>query len=511
VIADEGFQGDWAESAPLTYPRYHDAGVLVCAGIYLYANLFVLPRTPFLLGGDQALFWMNAQRLLNGELIYRDFLEFTPPGTDLIYLGMFKLLGSRIWVPNLVVLLLGIVLCWLCFHTARMIMKPAQAAFTAALFLVVDYGRMLNGTHHWFSVLAVMAALAALLKARTPPRIVIAGALLGVASFFTQTRGPMAALGVGAYLIWDQFQTKDSWVTAFKRLLLLILPLIVTWGALSSYFIAKVGFAQLWYFQVTYVLRYVASGPTDLSIGSPEVLAWLRTRDGILFLLVYLAVPIVYAFCLWKCRRRGRARGIETNRIMLLTLVGAAMFAEVAQSPNWIRLYCVAMPAIILFVWLLTVGVTAAVRGYATTLTWVGLICLAAHQTWSRHHEQRVIEDLPAGRIATAPATGEKLAWLARHTTPGQLLFEARWVDLYLPLALRNPVFADMLEGGHNSRPEFIDLSIRQLEAKNVQFIIWSHRLESEAFPYAKFRSFLGDHYARILTFPDQDQVWERK
>jgi hypothetical protein len=511
VIANERVQGDSQAFTPLTHPRHHDAGVLAGACIYLYANLFVLPRTPFLLGGDQALFWMNAQRLLNGELIYRDFLEFTPPGTDLIYVGMFKLLGSRIWIPNLVVLLLGIILCWLCFHTARMIMKPAQAACAAALFLVVDYGRMLNGTHHWFSVLAVMGALAALLKARTPPRIAVAGALLGVASFFTQTRGPMAALGIGAYLIWDQFQTKDSWVTGFKRLLLLILPLIVTWGALSSYFIAKVGFWRLWYFQVIYVLRYVTSGPTDLSIGSPEILGWLRTRDGILFLFVYLTVPVVYGFSLWKCRRRGRAGGIETNRIMLLTLVGAAMFAEVAQSPNWIRLYCVAMPAMILFVWLFAVGVTAILRGYATTLTWVGLICLAAHQTWSRHHQLGVTEDLPAGRIATAPLTGEKLAWLARHTTPGQLLFEARWVDVYLPLALRNPVFTDMLEGGHNSRPEFIDLSIRQLEARPVQFIIWAQRLESPAYPYAKFRAFLGHHYARILTFPDQDEVWERK
>ncbi len=89
----------------------------------------------------------------------------------------------------------------------------------AALFLVLDYARMLNGTHHWFSVLAVMGALAILLKARTPSRIAIAGALLGVATFFTQTRGPMAALGVGGYLIWDQFQTKDSWSAGFKRLL----------------------------------------------------------------------------------------------------------------------------------------------------------------------------------------------------------------------------------------------------------------------------------------------------
>ena len=253
-----------------TASGYYHTGVLLGSVIYLYTNLFAGLRTPFLLGGDQALFWANAQRLLHGELIYRDFLEFTPPGTDLLYLGAFSLLGSRIWIPNLVVLLLGIILCWLCFYIAQSIMKPAQAALAAALFMVLDYGKMLNGTHHWFSVLAVMGALAVLLKARTPARIVIAGALLGTASFFTQTRGAIAALGVAGFLIWDrlQTQTKESGATHLKRLSLLLLPLAAAWLALSSYFIAKVGFWQLWYFQVTYVLRYVTTGSSDLSFGS---------------------------------------------------------------------------------------------------------------------------------------------------------------------------------------------------------------------------------------------------
>lgn len=161
---------------------HYAAGVLIGSGAYLYANLFALPKTPFLLGGDQALFWMNAQRLLHGELIYRDFLEFTPPGTDLVYLGAFRLLGSWVWVTNLVVLLLGVVLCWLCFRIALSIMKPAEAALAAALFMLLDYGKMLNGTHHWFSVLAVMGAIAVLLEEETPARMIIAGALLGVAS-----------------------------------------------------------------------------------------------------------------------------------------------------------------------------------------------------------------------------------------------------------------------------------------------------------------------------------------
>jgi hypothetical protein len=487
----------------------YSAGVIVGSCIYLYANLFARPGTPFLLGGDQALFWTNAQRLLHGELIYRDFLEFTPPGTDVIYLGAFKLLGSWIGVPNLVVLVLGVTLCWLCFHIACSIMKPPHAALAAALLMVLDYGKMLNGTHHWFSVLAVMGALAVLLRAATPARIAIAGVLLGVATFFTQTRGPVAALGVGVYLVWDRWQTKESWSTCAKQQLLLFLPLLATWGALSSYFIAQVGFWRVAYFQVTYVLRYVTSGPSDLTLGSPDIRAWLTTPDGIVFLCVYVTVPYVYAVSWWKVMRD--TSSVASRRIMLLTLVGVALFLEVAWSPNWVRLYCVATPGIILFVRLLTVGLTGPLRGYATTLVGIGLACLAAHKIESRHRQQVLIADLPAGSVATAAATGEKLLWLGRHTTPGQRLFEARWVDLYLPLALRNPVFTDMLEGGHNSRPEFVDASIRQLEAQRVQYIIWSPRLESGAHPFAQFYEFLTDHYQWVWTFPDQDQVWERR
>jgi hypothetical protein len=492
-------------------PGYYHAGVLAGSSIYLYTNLFTGLRTPFLLGGDQALFWANAQRLLHGELIYRDFLEFTPPGTDLLYLGAFSLLGSRIWIPNLVVLLLGVILCWLCFYIARSIMKPAQAALAAALFMVLDYGQMLNGTHHWFSVLAVMGASAVLLQARTPARIMIAGTMLGAASYFTQTKGAIAALGVAGFLIWDGFQTqtKESGATHLKRLSLLLLPLAAAWLALSSYFIAKVGFSQLWYFQVTYVLRYVSSGS---SLGWPQILASLRTPTGCEYLLVYFALPIVYATSLWTCRKGLRDdSAADVKRIVLLTLVGSMMFLEIAQSPNSIRLFCVAVPGIILFIRLLAAGLTDPARRYATITMWTGLICLAAHQTWFRHVQQATVLDLPAGRVATTPEKGGKLVWLTRHTTPGQFLFEARWVDVYLPLALRNPVFTDMLEGGHKSRDEFVDRSIRQLQARRVQYIIWSPRLESPVYPFAKFHEFLADRYQRVVTFPDQDEVWEHK
>jgi hypothetical protein len=58
--------------------------LLLGSAAYLYVNLFVLPNTPYLLGGDQTYFWVDAQRMLSGERPYRDFFQFTPPGTDVV-------------------------------------------------------------------------------------------------------------------------------------------------------------------------------------------------------------------------------------------------------------------------------------------------------------------------------------------------------------------------------------------------------------------------------------------
>src|SRR5262249_50605350 len=162
--------------------------------------------------------------------------EFTAPGTDLVYLGAFNLFGARVWVPNIVQLLLGGSLTYLCFHSARCMLKPAEAALTAALFLVLDYGSWLDATHHWFSLLAVMLAATVLLRGSSARQVLICGALSGLASFFTQTRGVGAALGFAGFLLWDGMQTQATARRRAWQLLQLLLASILTWAVLSSYF-----------------------------------------------------------------------------------------------------------------------------------------------------------------------------------------------------------------------------------------------------------------------------------
>jgi hypothetical protein len=201
--------------------------------------------------------------------------------------------------------------------------------------------------------------------------------------------------------------------------------------------------------------------------------------------------------------RRG-AEG-EAGAAMLLIFVGAAMFAEVALSPNPLRLESVALPAIPLGVWIFMGpgGIDSRWRQGAVTALCLGLIGLGAHRIWHRNVDRAVIEELPAGRVSTSAATAFKLDWIARHTQRGQYFGEVDYSSVYVPLALRVPIFAAL---NAQTSTAFLDEDIRQLEARRVQYILWSPLDRSR---FAAFERFLSDHYQLVQEFPDQDQIWE--
>ena len=481
---------------------------------YLYLNLFAFPNTPFLLGGDQTYFWMNAQRMLHGDRIYQDFFQFTPPGTDLFYLGLFKLFGLQVWITNVAVLALGVALCCVCFSLASDIMDRPMALLTTALFLTLAYGRQLNGTHHWFSVLAVMSAVKISGQQRVNGGILFAGGLLGIASFFTQTRGVTALLAFAAFLTWRRSWAKKPMRDLLRSQLQLLLGFVSVLLLLNAHFIATVGLKQLWYFQVTYVERYMVHGIQTQFMGLPAALT-LRTLPNLApYLVVYMLLPAIYPVALWQCWRGRRSPALPWEHLTLLSMSGSFLLLEVASSLNWLRLFAVSMPGIILFIWAL--GRTGKDRRYAIALMWMVVAGLAVRQTWLRHSQQEVITETPGGQIAAAPRAYEKLRWMMQHIEPGQLFFQASGPSIYLPLQLRNPLFMDAVETNQQTRPEYIQLTIQQLEAKQIKLVLWSPRLDNaddhpteEAI--AALRNYLRERYIRVHVFSDQDVVWERK
>lgn len=150
-------------------------------------------------------------RMLQGERVYRDFFQFTTLGADFYFLGLFHLFGIHVWVTDLAIILLGAALCWICFDLASQIMDRNCALLATVLFLVFFYGRLLDATHHWFSMLAVACALRVVIPERTTTRVAAAGVLLAVACFFTQTAGVAGVLGLLLALAFENHASKTPW------------------------------------------------------------------------------------------------------------------------------------------------------------------------------------------------------------------------------------------------------------------------------------------------------------
>jgi hypothetical protein len=483
---------------------------------FLYLNLFAWPNIPFLQAGDQIYFWVFAQRMSHGERVYRDFFQFTPPGTDLLYLLFLKIFGLRIWLPNATDVALGVALCWACVGIARQIMARSLALLATLLFLVLIYGGALNGTHHWFSVLAIMCAARIGLLGMNATRLAGIGALLGLASFFTQTHGLFAAAGFALFLIAQGCMTDRNWRELARALAELFGVFAVVLAALNGYFAHAIGIEKLWYFQVSYSRQYLAFGQHPLLLGIGPVPTWHGLPTFIERVFIYLALPIVYGSVLVYIWRKSRS-SIDRERkdVMLLCFIGLSLLLEVSFSPNYVRVYAVSMPGIILLVWIL--GRSQRIWRHAVVLAWIGIACLGVQQTVSRHHQESVVVVLPTGTVAATTDAYEKLVWGIQHTRPGQFFFQGTWPGLYFPLELRNPAYLSEMTAYESTRPEDVQRSVQELDDKQVQYVLWT---EYNDYPDAKYQSayhlsplrgYLHDRYRRVRVFSDQDEIWERK
>ena len=482
------------------------------AAAYLYANLFFSPRVPLLLGGDQVYFWTYAQRMLGGARVYQDFFQFTPPGTNFVYLFLFKLFGPHVWVTNVLVLALGIALTWLCFSIASEIMQQRSAILASVVFLVFLYGKMLNATHHWFSVLLILAAVKILMGGQRPARLLGAGALLGSATFFTQTHGVFALFACATWLALSHLQKKTPMASLLKQEALLLLSCVVAWFLLSAPILAAIGFRQLWHFQVSFVGHTARLASLEgMPLGLPMPFSLHALPKLAQYLPVYVLLPVIYPLTLWRCWRQRNDPSFTPTRVLLLALVGTFLFVEVMVSINWLRLFCVASPGIILLFW--NAEQWKLLRRPLIAVVWIACALVSVRQVRVAHLQRHSILHLPGGTIATDSTTDEKLRWLQSHTTPGQFFFQAASPGVYLPMGLSNPAFVSSAYGTDGMTSEYTARTIHELDTKRVQFIQWVPRFDSVKYTGPQvmlLRDYLRSNYTQVQTFSDGETIWKR-
>jgi len=495
--------------------------ILAVTFCYLYISLFSLSGIPYFGNlrqvSDQAAFWTYACRMLSGQVFLRDFHQFTPPGTDLIYAAVFHWFGASMCSINWTILWLGIVLVIVCYYLARSVLRPGMAALAALLCLVVLYGDRLDATHHWFSSLANLLAVLILSSRRNWPSIAAAGTFIAFAAFCTQTSGAVGLLACCAGLAWEWRNSQISSRLLLSRSMLLFGAAFVVWLPISWRFIAQAGPAKYWYEQVIYPPKD-GNFPTGFLI--PHFTWSAHPRPAVaLFdhLTTYLLLLLVCPWVTILCARRRSGTNQSSVALFLLASLGVFQALEVVTMLNWNRMAAAAIPSMILAAWLISRMGPAKRAAVAACWCIVAAIILVEPLAMRMHTYTRA--DLPTGMALLRKDDAGEVLWLAQHTHRGDWFFEAANTRLYVPLALKNPTSVHLLMALDSTLPSWVTEVVQGLDQSRTRYILWSphsgigavermHALPGDQLD--PLRSYMQRTYMRVAVFANGDEVWER-
>lgn len=497
--------------------------VFLLAFIYLYFILFVPPWTPIATGiDDDKLFLYEATGILKGEVIYRDFFEFYFPGTQAFYALVILLVGPRAWIPNVCLVSLGIGFVWASIVLSRKLIGRAGMFLPGLIFLWVSFHSYLDASAHWYSNILIVAAAAVLADERSRTRLALAGGLCGLAVCFSQHHGLFAALGFGAFILWEGRADANGWRQISRREIHFMLPLLLVVAVFIGYIALWAGLDTVVSSTILFPLRYWNNGEANdwseyilIQLGSEGLrhpYHWLRLA------ILALLVPGIYIVSIVSYIRAAASAPTESSRrIILLSIVGLATFASIANSASYWRLATVSLPAFVVALWMLDrkFGVKAAY------VLWVVTILVMLRDIRSAQKNCGPFLNTPSGRIALSATTQEYepfYTWLSNNTAPGQWVFDADGWQVYFWFGLRNPTKLLPLNSSGYATPEQVDDAVRDLERRQPRLILWDSELDWELSqqtnnPMRPLRTYLYAHYRKIKTFAESggsDSVWER-
>jgi hypothetical protein len=484
--------------------------------IFLYLRTFRLPATPFVGIGDQILFFARGARMAHGQVLYRDFFELVPPGTDLLYAAAFRLFGIHAWVMQAWAIALGLALCWVITGIASRILHGALVLLPALLFLVFDFSSGLDLTHHWYSTLAALAAVGVLMGGVNLQRIAAAGALCAIATLFTQTQGGLTFLALAVYLLWrKRCETQEPGI--LKQVAALVLPFALILCCVLGYYAYRAGFRTIFFDLFVFPTRFLSgevNSPRTYLRQLPPIHRPADLVHLIPFVFIYALVPYIYLLGLYQLwRKRDALPVVLRQQLVLLHLAGVALFLAVASGPRFFRLCTVAPPAIVICVWLICQPGPAIRR--ARLLLWLVAGAFACLLPFNRQTQWHATLNLPIGRTAFSdPLVFREFQWLAQRTQPSEPFFNSPALALYL--GLDNPTASEFVNFDDFSRPEQVAAVIQSLQRHPPRFIVmYPDATDSSKDHSAPFRWYVHENYHLAQTFSlnqsgRYEELWER-
>jgi len=180
-----------------------DQGIAVAIFALTLAYLWIFRRyTSIEL--DEGIVLEGAQRILRGDVLYRDFFSYFTPGSYYLLALLFKSFGSSFLVARTALVFFGGVYSTVTYLLARRVCSRTSAIIVAALVTLTTLPNRFEVLHNWDSTLWACLAVYCAVRWLESPHwkwTFATGSFASLTFLFEQSKGAGLVLGLGAGLV----------------------------------------------------------------------------------------------------------------------------------------------------------------------------------------------------------------------------------------------------------------------------------------------------------------------
>jgi hypothetical protein len=477
-------------------PEKHPAERWIALGIFVVCCLYLRLFYDYtILNADEGIVLQGAQRILEGQVLYRDFFSFYTPGSYYWMAFLFKVFGSSILVGRGVLVAYGGVFAVLTYLVARRVCSRWSALVASYLVIVTCLPFRFLVLHNWDSTLSAYLALyLALLFVERGHWIWALGS--GSFASFTvlceQSKGVGLVFGLAAGFLLIGWSKHSRALFRGPQIVGLALgtawPIVVT----LIYFTSKHSLSQMlsaWTWPVFHysVANKLPYGYLIMSTSNRNILTSGDWVTAVVFSLVLVpswvlsALPLL-AVGIWVWlqvkRPRSEAFGRRWSYGILIssTLVGFLLAVLITRRPDFTHLNYLSPFFYLIVAWIIGgfgpfLRLLGSLRQVIAVLLVIAFTCSGVAFLWTPLSAHRRV-NTPRGIIRTAEPD-KVLEYIQSHASPGEKIFVYPYEPLYYYLtATSSPSRFDFLQPGMHTPDQFREAA-RELAADPPRVLLF--------------------------------------
>lgn len=544
---------------------------LLIFGLSVVVQVASLPRTIDNLY-DEGLVVFGAQRVLEGDIPYRDFWSIYGPGQFYALAGLFSLFGSSVWIEQLWDIAVRAAVVSAAFLWARKLAAGAYAYLASFAILLLLAGVGFHGFPIIHALLFGLISGYVILvgdAARQPiATFITAGFFAGLAALFRHDIGfyflvaEALALVCQPVLIPGAGASRDYFA---RRLLLLALGALIVVAPVSIWLLMKVPLQDLW---ISIFYYPATSYPAVRSLPFPELPNPLSVMSGsqslaafsesllIYFPLAVGAAAVFFVLSLSRTKAKSPEETLRRFGVLLLGLITLLVYLKGVVRVSSLHLLQSIIPATVLFFVLaaqlgraaprlrFVIPVATIAFAFAATATHASVAYALTRQNWQA--VRPLMPEAPRGlRGALAqlcaprpglerarcfearPLDAATIEFLYQRTNPEEPIFvgtEAHDrifvnnIMLYFLAARRSATKWHQFDPGVQNADAVQREIIQELAGRNVRYLVLSSEWANVREPNASANSsgvllldgYIRENFTQVQTFGPV-AVWERK